>query len=194
MRPPTQASEGRGRPRRWRSLTAPAEGPESRSIRAPTADDDPDRPQQDLQIQPERNVAHVFAVVLHPLFEADLGTAADLPKAGQPGLDAQADGVARPVLLDLARQRRPWSNQAHLPLEDVDQLRQLVEARPAEERADLADPWIVTHLEDRSIGLVVGQDFSQALLGVRVHRAELVEAEMAPVEAHAFLNEDCPPG
>src|SRR5258708_22574854 len=128
MRPPTQASEGRGRTRRWRSLTAPAEGPESRSIRAPTADDDPDRPQQDLQIQPERKVAHVLAVVLHPLFEADLGTAADLPQARQPGFYAKADGISGPVLLDLTRQRRPWANQAPLALEDVAQLRQLAEA------------------------------------------------------------------
>src|SRR2546430_2357223 len=76
----------------------------SRLVSACAAEHGRDRPQQDAQVDPERDRADVLPVVLHPLFEGTVRTAAHLPPTGDPGLYGEPQSVLRAVELNLARQ------------------------------------------------------------------------------------------
>jgi len=65
-----------------------------------------DRPQDDLDVAPERPAVDVLEVELHPLVEVDLAAAAHLPGAGDPGPHREAAALPALVLIDLGRQRR----------------------------------------------------------------------------------------
>src|SRR5688500_16417456 len=137
------------------------------------------RAHDQTQIDDERHVAHVQKVVMDPLMEvsgvalraADLPHAADARAHREPGL---APGNADLVL---SERRRARADEAHLADDDVEQLRQLVEADAAQPGADTRDPRIALDLELRPIDLVRRQHV--ALLGVRAddHRAELPAPE-----------------
>ena len=73
-----------------------------------------------------------------------------LPEAGDPGLGVEhAPAVPGLVLLDLVRQRRARPDQRHVASEHVPELRQLVEARLAQEAAERRHARIVGELEQR---------------------------------------------
>lgn len=99
------------------------------------------------EIQPDAPVMHVPAVHLYALGVVDVAASAGLPHAG----DAGEDGV---VLLDIFP--IPWdfflndgagSDEAHLPLQDVQELGQLIEAGLSKEGAALCDTGIVLQFE-----------------------------------------------
>jgi hypothetical protein len=116
------------------------------------------------------------------------------PRQGRPALDlrpardARQDGepaaLALRVLVDLDLDGRPRADEGHLPAQDVHEVRQLVDRRAPQERADARDP---------VVALVDGEPGAHAL-GARDHRPELVDLEGAPVLAHAPLAVDRMPG
>src|SRR5439155_2065701 len=72
----------------------------------------------------------------------------------------------------------PRGDEAHLALEHVPELRELVEARAAEERPDPRDARVsALDLEQRPVDLVHVQDLTPPLLGAREHRPELDDLE-----------------
>ena len=77
-----------------------------------------------------------------------LRAAADLPEAGHPGLDREALEPVRRVVLDLVGDRRARADERHVAAQHVPQLRQLVEARLAQEAPDARDARVVGHLEE----------------------------------------------
>lgn len=102
---------------------------------------------QQYHIQPDTPVVNVPAVHLDSFGIVYITPAAGLPHAG----DAGEDGV---VLLDIFP--IPWdfflndgagSDEAHLPLQDVQELGQLIEAGLSKEGAALCDAGIVLQLE-----------------------------------------------
>ena len=99
------------------------------------------------EIQPYAPVMHVPAVHLHALGIVDIASSAGLPHAG----DAGEDGV---VLLDISPIPRDFllddgtrTDKAHLTFEDIQELRQLIEAGLSKEGAALCDAGIVLQLE-----------------------------------------------
>lgn len=99
------------------------------------------------EIQPDAPVMHVPAVHLYALGVVDIASSAGLPHAG----DAGEDGV---VLLDISP--IPWdfllddgtgTDEAHLTFEDIQELRQLIEAGLSKEGAALCDTGIVLQFE-----------------------------------------------
>src|SRR4051812_40066277 len=73
---------------------------------------------------------------------------------------------------------RPWPNDAHAPLQNVDELRQLVKRRTAQEAAERGDAAIVARrLADLLAILLHG------------HRAKLVDRDLSPIQAVAALPE-----
>lgn len=99
------------------------------------------------EIQPDAPVMHVPAVHLYALGVVDVAASAGLPHAG----DAGEDGV---VLLDISP--IPWdfllddgtgTDEAHLTFEDIQELRQLIEAGLSKEGAALCDTGIVLQFE-----------------------------------------------
>lgn len=99
------------------------------------------------EIQPHAPVMHVPAIHLYALGVVDVAASAGLPHAG----DAGEDGV---VLFDIFPIPRNFllddgtgTDKAHLTFEDIQELRQLIEAGLSEESAALCDAGIVLQFE-----------------------------------------------
>src|SRR5215203_6433710 len=113
--------------------------------------------------------------------------AAQLRPTGDPGLDQQAPGLEGNGSLEHAHELRPLrarSDQGHLALQHVPELRELVEVRPAQEAADVRDAWVVLLCIDGPAGR----------LRVLLHGAELVHREERAAFADASLPVDDAPG
>src|SRR5436190_4459288 len=95
--------------------------------------------QQDAQVEPERAVLDVLEIEPHPLAEAQGTAPADLPQAGDAGLHVEPAQLPGLVLLDFLRNRGARADQAHVPLEHVEELRDLVEARDPQQPPDAGD-------------------------------------------------------
>lgn len=102
---------------------------------------------EEHEIQPDAPVMHVPAVHLYALGIVYIASAAGLPHAG----DAGEDGV---VLLDIfpiswhfCLYDRTGPYEAHLTFEDIQELRQLIEASLSEEGTALGDAGIVLQFE-----------------------------------------------
>ena len=95
---------------------------------------------EDAQVEPQRGVLEVPDVELDPLGPRQRRAAVDLRPAGQAGPDGEPLPLAVRVVVDLDLQRRARPDQRHLAAQDVDQVRQLVDRRAAQERADARDP------------------------------------------------------
>lgn len=102
---------------------------------------------EEHEIQPDAPVMHVPAVHLHALGIVDITSSAGLPHAG----DAGEDGV---ILLDIFPIPRDFllddgtgTDEAHLTFENIQELRQLIEAGLSKEGAALCDAGIVLQLE-----------------------------------------------
>src|SRR5215218_653214 len=70
------------------------------------ADDRGNRPEQDLDVEPQRPAVDVLEVALDPSIEVGLTPRADLPEAGDTGLHRQPAPVPHVVPRDLGRKRR----------------------------------------------------------------------------------------
>ena len=97
-----------------------------------------------------------------------------------PGLDRQAPALALGVAVDLDLDRRARADDRHLAAQHVDEVRQLVERRAAQQAPDARDP---------RVALVDGQAGAH-VLGAGDHRAQLEEVERAAVLADAALAVD----
>ncbi len=111
------------------------------------AEDDRNGSPEKHEIQPDAPVMHVPAVHLYTLWIVDVAASAGLPHAG----DAGEDGV---VLLDIFPIPRDFllddgtgTDEAHLTFEDIQELRQLIEAGLSKEGAALCDAGIILQFE-----------------------------------------------
>lgn len=102
---------------------------------------------EEHEIQPDAPVMHVPAVHLYTLWIVDVAASAGLPHAG----DAGEDGV---ILLDIFPIPRNFllddgtgTDEAHLTFENIQELRQLIEAGLSKEGAALCDAGIVLQFE-----------------------------------------------
>src|ERR1017187_7834547 len=154
---------------------------------AEAGEDDGEGAGEDFQVEPEGPVVDVLEVEFHPLVEADLVAAADLPDAGEAGLHGEAAAMPRIVVLHLGRDGRPGADEAHVADENIPELRELVDAGATEETAERSDARVVLHLEDGAAHFVVSLEFRAQHFGIGDHRAELVHREEASVQAAAFL-------
>src|SRR5580700_3578639 len=129
---------------------APSDTITLRPIKLPRSiatDDRRQRARDQREIDGGRPVAHVPDVHRHPPAEGDVGAAAHLPEPGEPGLHVHALVIRTGVVLDFLRQRRARADKAHLAAQHVPELRQLVDARPAQERTECMQPGIACDLE-----------------------------------------------
>lgn len=99
------------------------------------------------EIQPDAPVMHVPAVHLDSFGIVYIASAAGLPHAG----DAGKDGVVLldifPIPRDFLLDDRTGTDEAHLTFEDIQELRQLIEAGLSKEGAALGDAGIVLQFE-----------------------------------------------
>ena len=111
-----------------------------------------------------------------------------LPPAGDAGLAAEELVEVVAVVGELIVHDRARADDAHLTLEDVDELGELVEGGLAQDAADGRDARVVLHLAlALPLGELLGREVLPDVVGVGHHGAELVEVEVAAVQADAAL-------
>ena len=98
----------------------------------------------------------------------------DLSPAGDAGPDLVATGLTGIVPLEVLHEQRPRPDQAHIPPEDIQELRQLVDARRAEKAPQGGQ------------ALLVRKRASVRVAGVS-HRAKLQDGKRPPVQTGAGL-------
>lgn len=119
---------------------------------------------------------------------------AGLPHAG----DARAYHVkvfdVRAVFGDFILNDGPRADEAHFTLEDVEQLRQFVQAGLAQEGPALGDAWVIFQFEfcfPFFPGLRVAcQEFFQFHVGIDAHTAEFITVEFFTISSDAAMLED----
>src|SRR5580693_1990821 len=131
----------------------------------------------------------ILHVEIHPFFERNLVSTTDLPYARQPRTYRQSAPLPRLVLRDLRRNGGPRTYEAHLAAQDVDELRQLVDAELSDESTDRRNARIALDLEDRTSLLIFGHELGLELLGVHDHRSELEHVKRPSVPADTLLLE-----
>src|SRR5215475_2287872 len=106
---------------------------------------------QDLDVEPERIVAHVVDVVLGMQVQDTVAAPIDLPPSCEPLRHEQPPVLPGAVMLGNPRQLRAWADHRHITLEDVEQLRELIEARPTQESANARDAGVASSLMHKSL-------------------------------------------
>lgn len=111
------------------------------------AEDNRNGAPEEHEIQPDAPVMHVPAVHLYALGVVDVAASAGLPHAG----DAGEDGVVLfdifPISWHFCLYDRTGPYEAHLTFENIQELRQLIEAGLSKEGAALCDAGIVLQFE-----------------------------------------------
>ena len=144
-------------------------------------EDGEDRPEEAAAVEEEAEILDIFAVELRLDGDLQFVATVDLRPAGEAGADVV--GAVFVALLDeirLVPQGGARPDDAHLADEDVEDLRQLVEARLPEEGADLRDV-LLRILQE------VGRD---VVWRVDLHRAVFQDGEELLVLPDAPLAEE----
>lgn len=160
-----------------------------RLFRARRMQDNPDGPEQDPEVVPERPVLAVLEVKVHPFAEAQGVAAIDLRKAGNARHALKAEVVQVGVLGDLVRELGPGADEAHVAPEHVDELGQLVYAGAAEKGANAGNARIVRQLEKGAVRpFVQVKEFALERFRVLDHGTELEKADFPAVYADAVAH------
>lgn len=146
------------------------------------------------EVNPDGPVADIPGVHLNAFFVGGVAAAAGLPHAGDAGQDHAVLAEVVAVALDFFGDNRARTDEAHVALDNVPELRQLVEAGLPEERTELRDARVVLELEVlfpflAGCGIFL-EVFLQGFLRVRDHGLELVAREEPAVLADALMRED----
>src|SRR5207249_10375305 len=99
-----------------------------RLARAAPQQYDGNRLEEDLPVQRWRPMVDVFEVQFHPAPEAEPAAALERPQTREARLHAQPAALPGLVFFHLLGQRRARSYEGHVALQDVDELRKLIQA------------------------------------------------------------------
>jgi hypothetical protein len=80
------------------------------------------------------------------------------------------------------------TDEAHVALYNVDELRELVNAELPQDASDRRSSRIIFDLDDRAASLVQTLQFLLLLFSAVYHGAKFVQVEPSLVEAHPFLD------
>lgn len=111
------------------------------------AEDNRNGAPEEHEIQPDAPVMHVPAVHLHALGIVDITSSAGLPHAGDAGEDGVVLLYIFPIPRDFLLDDGTGTDEAHLTFEDIQELRQFIEAGLSKEGTALCDAGIVLQLE-----------------------------------------------
>src|SRR5215213_11654373 len=92
-------------------------------VRAAAREDREGRLEENRDVEPDRPVLDVEEIEPHQVVEGEVRAAGDLPQARDPRQDEVALPVPVLETFVVADGERPRADEAHLPSEDVEQLR-----------------------------------------------------------------------
>src|SRR5215813_2580631 len=148
-------------------------------------------PQHNRHVETQRPAIDVLQIQMHPLLEGKIAAAGNLPEASQPGLHTEATllpGLFHPNRI--ANRQRARANDAHIAQQDIDQLRQLIDARAPQPLPDSSNSRVVLDFEDRPTLLVQVLDVLHARFGIDTHRPEFEHAKTPLAQTNALLYEE----
>lgn len=144
--------------------------------------------EQNCDVAGDGPVLDVGDVGKFGLLLREVTTPGDLPRAGDAGLDEQAGGVERRVLVHFVLALWAGADHRHIALEDVEELGDLVNRGLADEMPDLCDARVFLELErGAELHAGLGRHGGIHLVGVDTHGTELVHGERAAIHADARL-------
>ena len=145
-------------------------------------------------VEPDVPVADVPGIHLDTFFVGRIAAAAGLPYAGDAGAYHVEVFNVRAVFGDFILDDGPRTDEAHFAFEDVEQLRQFVQAGLAQEGPALGDARIIFQFEfcfPFFPGLSVAcQEFFQFHVGIDAHAAEFIAVEFFSISSDAAMLED----
>ena len=153
--------------------------------------DNADGLEQEDDVLPEAPIADVPRIELEAAVEFDIVAAADLPEAGDAWRRHADDRQVIADFLFFTRQIRARADEAHVALDDVENLRQFVEAVLADEFADFRDAWVVTAQFLEFLPFLLGfrmlaEKIQKDAVGIHVHGTELIAFKRPAALADAF--------
>jgi hypothetical protein len=122
--------------------------------------------QQDGEVHKKVAMADVIQIVLNVLVDEKVPITTELPESGEARDYPKSLPVASVVSLHNEWHLRAGADQRHVTFQNIDELRQFIQAVSAQPSADLRDPGIVS---PRGMKTVLGC--------VDAHRAEFIEFE-----------------
>lgn len=139
--------------------------------------------EEDLQIKAEAQMIHIPVVEADAFMPLDVLAPMDLGPAGDPGADIEHVELLRGILVDgpgMIGQGRARADEAHVALQDIGALGELIDGGSANDLSDLRDTGVALAAVDAGAGM----------LGIHDHRAELIDIEFFRLIAEAALTED----
>ena len=126
------------------------------------------------------------------LIKGQFAAAADLPDAGEAGLDIETPTVGEGIAGDLGGDRRARPHQGHISMQDAPELRKLVDAQFADNGAGLRNAWVALEFEgDSAIAVLIDlEELFLAFLRIGHHGTKFGKAKHLSPLAYAVLPEE----
>src|SRR5262245_52064295 len=159
-------------------------------IRAAAGRNRSDGQSKNPDVAADGDVLDVLALDRKSLLEGELSAAVHLHRAGQSRLDRKPDGLTCRVTPSQLYLLRTWPNEAHVPLQDIQELRQLVEARSSQYPTDARHTRVSLELEHRFVERVERDEMTQARFCIPSHRSKLEHAKRPAIHARTRLRKE----
>ena len=145
-------------------------------------------------VEPDVPVSYVPGIHLDSFVIGRIAAAAGLPHAGDTGADHVEVFDKGAVLFDFIAYDGPWSDEAHVPCQDVEQLGQFVKAGLAQKGPASRNTRVVFQFEF-CLPFFPGfwfpfEEFFQFDVGIDAHAAEFIAVKFFPVPADTAMFED----
>src|SRR6266576_1759530 len=126
-----------------------------------------DRTHQNLEIKRQAPVFHVFKIQLHTRFKGRIPARDDLPEPCNARFYLQPPVVLGTVSRAVVYGMGARANQAHIPLQDIPELRQFVETVLAKKASEPGNARIICDFKERVLALVeLAQGISQSVSSI----------------------------
>ena len=143
------------------------------------------------EIEPYRPISHIPRIHLHALVVGGVTPPADLPKSGNAGRNEVVVRDVVAVFYNFLLYDGARSNETHLAADDVEDLREFVEAGTAQEVSDACDTRVVLELKIPfplfARRRVLREVLCETCLGVLDHRSKFIARERFPVTSDAAM-------
>src|SRR6266576_540322 len=147
---------------------------------------------ENRDIEPKRPLSDIASLYgYHSLEVSNLVSTGHLPWSGDARLHIESRVMVRLVQIDFAGNGWPRTNQRHLPLQHVEELRYLVNTGAAKQHAEPRNSRIADDLEKPTVRIdALLQKLFPTLFGIRYHRSEFENREPPTAPSHAILAEE----
>ena len=140
----------------------------------------------DHNVSYHRPVVDIRQIQTNSFIPRKIGSATDLPQAGNTRLNEQPSQYFAIVGFNFAPQRWTRTHDTHLMAEHIDKLRQLIDTETPQYDDLLVLPRVVSDLEQETVSFIGVQQVRQLLVGVIDHCAELQHGKRLAIDSDAF--------